>query len=50
MDVLKEMTKAAQMARLGQPEEIANAVLWLCRDGASYVTGDAVTIDGGFLA
>ena len=38
------------MARLGQPEEIADAVLWPCSDGSSYVTGEAVDIDGGFLA
>lgn len=49
-DVLKEMTKAAPMGRLGQPEEIADAVLWLCSDGSSYVTGEAVAVDGGFLA
>ncbi len=49
-DVLKEMTKAAPMGRLGQPEEIADAVLWLCSDASSYVTGEALSVDGGFLA
>ena len=49
-DVLKEMTKAAPMGRLGQPEEIADAVLWLCSDASSYVTGESLWVDGGFLS
>lgn len=36
------------MGRLGTPEEIADAVLWLCSDGASFVTGQTLAIDGGF--
>jgi len=35
------------VGRMGRPEEIAAAVLWLCSPGASYVVGQAVTVDGG---
>jgi NAD(P)-dependent dehydrogenase (short-subunit alcohol dehydrogenase family) len=35
---------------MGQPEEIAAAVLWLCSDESSYVTGSAVPVDGGLTA
>jgi NAD(P)-dependent dehydrogenase (short-subunit alcohol dehydrogenase family) len=32
---------------VGTPEEIAAAVLWLCSDAASFVTGRAMAVDGG---
>lgn len=38
------------VGRFGMPEEIAEAVIWLCSDAASFVTGHALVADGGFVA
>jgi len=48
-EALKTMEKMIPMARVGRPEEIASAVLWLCSDAASYVTGQSISVDGGFI-
>ena len=38
------------IGRFGLPEEVANAVVWMCTDEASFVTGHAMAVDGGFVA
>jgi len=46
-ELRKTMEAMTPMGRMGQPEEVANAVLWLCSDQASFVTGHPLVIDGG---
>jgi Dehydrogenases with different specificities (related to short-chain alcohol dehydrogenases) len=38
------------IGRFGQPEEVAAAVLYLCSPGATFITGVALPLDGGFAA
>jgi NAD(P)-dependent dehydrogenase (short-subunit alcohol dehydrogenase family) len=47
-DALDSMLKNVPIGRLGRPEEIADAVLWLCSSAASLVVGHALTVDGGY--
>ena len=44
------LVAAEPAGRMGTPEEVAAAVLWLCSDAASFVTGHALAVDGGFVA
>jgi NAD(P)-dependent dehydrogenase (short-subunit alcohol dehydrogenase family) len=46
----EQMLKPIPMARMGEPEEMAEAVLWLCSDSASFITGHVMPIDGGLAA
>src|SRR5437660_5134939 len=48
--VLTEMVRGEPIGRLGEPEEIAAAVLWLCSPGASFVVGHALLVAGGYTA
>src|ERR1700746_3887441 len=48
-EAMKAMEKSVPMGRVGRPEEIATAVLWLCSEAASYVTGQSISVDGGFI-
>ena len=47
---LKQLVKLHPIGRLGEPEEIAELVMWLCSDRASFVTGAYYNADGGYLA
>jgi NAD(P)-dependent dehydrogenase (short-subunit alcohol dehydrogenase family) len=45
-----QLAALSPMGRLANPEEVAAAVVWLCSDSASYVTGQALAVDGGHVA
>ena len=49
-EVEKSFVSLEPVNRMGKPEEVAEAVIWLCSDGASFITGHAMTVDGGFTA
>lgn len=46
----KKLRAAHPMDRFAEPHEIANAILWLCSEQSSFVTGHQLTADGGFTA
>jgi NAD(P)-dependent dehydrogenase (short-subunit alcohol dehydrogenase family) len=49
-EVRKWATGLHPIARFGTPMEVAEAVLWMCSDRASFMTGQSLVLDGGFLA
>ena len=49
-EVRKQMAGMIPMKRLAQPEDMAEAVVWLCSDAASFITGVAMPIDGGMTS
>lgn len=49
-EVMAARIAAHPIGRIGEPDEIADAVVWLCSDESSFVTGAAVPIDGGYTA
>jgi len=49
-DVTQAMQQVVPMGRMGEPEEVAAAAIWLCSDEASYITGVALPVDGGIVA
>lgn len=48
--VEKQFESMEPVGRLGQPEEVAEAVIWLCSDASSFITGDSIPVDGGWVA
>ncbi|MFP2904277.1 SDR family NAD(P)-dependent oxidoreductase [Pyxidicoccus sp. 3LFB2] len=49
-ELVQGLVSEHPMGRMATEEEIASAALWLCSDGAGYVTGTPLSVDGGFLA
>lgn len=47
-EVFQAVLAAIPIGRLAEPEEIASAIVWLCSDAASYCTGHAMVVDGGY--
>jgi NAD(P)-dependent dehydrogenase (short-subunit alcohol dehydrogenase family) len=49
-DFREKLEKSIPMKRYGQPEEIAESIVWLCSDASSFITGHSLPIDGGMVA
>lgn len=49
-EVEEQFAAMEPIGRMGEPEEVANAVVWICSDEASFVTGHAMAVDGGWVA
>lgn len=48
--VEKQFERMEPVGRMGQPKEVAQAVIWLCSDAASFVTAHPMAVDGGWVA
>lgn len=49
-EMVQAMDQRVPMGRIGEPEEVAAAAIFLCSDEASYITGHALPVDGGIVA
>src|SRR5690606_32601685 len=49
-EFVERLSQRVPLGRVGNPEEIAGSVVYLCSDAASYVTGTSLVVDGGWTA
>lgn len=49
-DMIDRANEAVAMGRAGESDEIASVATWLCSDESSYITGETITVDGGWMA
>lgn len=49
-EVYKQLAELHPVGRMGKAEEVARAILWLCSDDSSFVTGHPLLVDGGYVA
>jgi len=49
-EMIEGVSEATPMGRLGEPEEVGDAAVWLCSADASFVTGETLVIDGGYVS
>ncbi|QLH75785.1 glucose 1-dehydrogenase [Halosimplex rubrum] len=49
-EMMEQTAAATPIGRIGEPAEIGDAAVWLCSEDASFVTGEAMTIDGGYTS
>lgn len=49
-ETIDQIVQAKPLRRMGDPEEVASAVVWLCSEESSFVTGHPLVVDGGYMA
>jgi NAD(P)-dependent dehydrogenase (short-subunit alcohol dehydrogenase family) len=49
-EAMEEAKNYQAMKRMGQPQEVADVILWLCSEQSSFITGHAMPVDGGAFA
>ena len=47
-EAVEHFTTSQPIGRMGIPKEVENAVLWLCSEASSFVTGQSISVDGGY--
>jgi NAD(P)-dependent dehydrogenase (short-subunit alcohol dehydrogenase family) len=46
-EIIEQIKKEVPLGRMGEPQDVADAVLFLASDAASFITGHILTVDGG---